>query len=738
MMTLAVHVPWWGLVVLIGVAALVAYWAYARPVVPLSFPQRASLSGLRLVALLLLLLFLLRPVATEPARTRDAVVPVLVDTSRSMRLADVDNQRRIDRAVSLARDEIVPGFSQDFEVETLTFGDGLAPTDLTGLEPVAPRTDLIGALEAVAARYQGRTVAGIVVISDGGDTSGRGAASVVADTLPPVYTVGVGAARPQVDLEVADLTVGEAGVTESVVDLSVSVVSHGRGQRPIEVRVLEDGRLLQVERVVPPGDASPARTVFQVSPNTKGATVYTVEIPAGNDERVVENNRRSVLVQPPGRPRRVLIVEGAPGYEHSFLKRVLIADPGVVADSIVRKGQNDLGEQTFYVQGDPDRTRALASGYPVDRAALFQYDAVIFANIEDGFFRPDQIAMTAQFVAERGGGLLLLGSASLAARGIGGSPLEDVVPVELSDRGQASNYEVLDAEVNQLVLTDDGVAHPIMQLAPTPSETRTRWDAVPRLAGSISLGPPKPGASVLALVGRPGGGVVPLVAVQRYGGGRSMVFGGQAAWRWKMLLPADNRLYESFWGQAVRWLTASAPERISVTTTPGASPGDLVELNVQLRDDEYRPVTDASPVVQVTMPDGDALTISPNLVDGSAGGYAAEFRVDSPGLYSVEATAGTDDVLPGVAHSWMLVGGSDPEFSDPRLNKEVLRRAAAASDGQFVEAADLFNLPALLLAGTQDDAPPTTRDLWHGAWSFVLVVLVLTAEWSLRRTWGMR
>ena len=738
MMTLAVHVPWWGLVVLIGVAVLVAYWAYARPIVPLSSLQRASLSGLRLVALLLLLLFLLRPVATEPTLTRDSVVPVLVDTSRSMRLADVDDERRISRAVSLVRNDILPGLSATFEVDTLAFGDGLASTDLTGVEPDGRRTDLIGALEAVAERYRGRSVAGVVVISDGGDTSGRDAASVLADGVPPVYTVGVGDDRPRLDLEVANLTVGEASVTESVVDLSVSAVSHGRGQLPIELHVLEDGRLLQVQRVPPPGDGSPVRAVFQVSPNAETATVYTVEIPADEDELVVENNRRSVLVQPPGRPRRVLIVEGAPGYEHSFLKRVLIADPGVVSDAIVRKGQNDLGEYTFYVQGDADRTRALALGYPVDRAALFQYDAIIFANIEGGFFRPDQIAMTAQFVAERGGGLLLLGPASLAARGIGDSPLEALVPLDLSDRGQSTSYEVLGAEANKLVLTDDGAAHPIMQLGATSSETRDRWDEVPPLAGSVSLGSPKPGASILALVGRPGGGVAPLVAVQRYGGGRSMVFAGQAAWRWKMGLPAENRLYESFWGQAIRWLTASAPERISVTTTPGASPGDLVELRVQLRGEEYQPVTDASPVVEVTTPDGDVLTLSPILVDGSEGRYAAEFRVDTAGVYKVEAAAGGDDVQPGVAHNWVLVGGSDPEFSDPRLNGEVLRRVAAASNGQFLEAADLSTLPALLLAGAPADAPPTTRDLWHGAWSFVLVVLVLTAEWSLRRKWGMR
>ena len=42
--------------------------------------------------------------------------------------------------------------------------------------------------------------------------------------------------------------------------------------------------------------------------------------------------------------------------------------------------------------------------------------------------------MAADFVAERGGGLLVLGGRSFAQRGLSGTPLEEVLPVELNDR----------------------------------------------------------------------------------------------------------------------------------------------------------------------------------------------------------------------------------------------------------------------------------------------------------------
>ena len=53
-----------------------------------------------------------------------------------------------------------------------------------------------------------------------------------------------------------------------------------------------------------------------------------------------------------------------------------------------------------------------------------------------------------------------------------------------------------------------------------------------------------PGASVLAVTSGPGGVRRALVAVQRFGEGRAMVFTGEAAWRWRMLLPAADRSYE--------------------------------------------------------------------------------------------------------------------------------------------------------------------------------------------------
>ena len=130
------------------------------------------------------------------------------------------------------------------------------------------------------------------------------------------------------------------------------------------LRLLENGLPIHVRRVQPTGDGAPIREwVSGLAGVRCGDTLHGGDSQE-SDELVVANNSRAVLVHPPGPPRRVLVVQGAPGYEHGFLMRALASDPGLEADAVVRKGQNDRGEETFYVQASPERSGALGMGFP--------------------------------------------------------------------------------------------------------------------------------------------------------------------------------------------------------------------------------------------------------------------------------------------------------------------------------------------------------------------------------------
>ncbi len=737
-MQIGVPIPWWGVAAAVLAAAIFAWRAYAHPPVHLTPRQRAILTTLRLCVLLVVLFVLLRPLRDEPVPPGDGVVAVLVDSSRSMAIPDADGKPRIDAARDLVRDRLVPVLGEAFDVEVLAFGEAPVAADVDTLVAGASRSDVAGALAAVPARFGGRAMAGIVVVSDGVATGTGDAAEVAARLSVPVYTVGVGDPRPGPDREVKALEAGRPVAAGSAVDVTATIVSHGFGDAPFDVRLIADGRLFGVRRARPARDGAPIVTVFRVAPDPVLASVYTVEVPVATAELTPGNNRRQVLVRPPERPRRLLLVEGSPGYEHSFLKRAWLADPGLTFDAVVRKGQNDQGEQTFYVQGDPARTGALATGYPRTRAALFGYDAVVLANLEAEFFRPDQLDLTAAFVAERGGGLLLFGPASLRRRGYLGSSLEPVLPAQLADRLGLTDAARDRDGAGRFAPTPAGLAHPVLRLGPTVEETRNRWRAAPPLAGSVRLGPVRPGAAVLAVTASGSRPARPLVVVQRYGAGRSMILAGRATWRWRMLLPAEDGTYERYWGQAARWLTAGAVDRITVATSGGGAAGDSLRVDVAVRDAAFRPVSGAAVRVRVHDPAG-----APRLEDEAAVARSAgEYRVSTPplsaGAHRIEVVVTHDGEDLGSRRDWALVGAADPELTDPWLNVALLRRVAAAGGGAYLDPDRLGDLADRLRAAAPTVSRTATRDVWHHSAVLLLSMALLTAEWSLRRLWGMR
>src|SRR3954468_17107786 len=193
--------PWWGVLLVTAAIAATAWRAYAQGVVPR--PRRDVLIALRLVTLAALVLFLMRPIRTSDSGRSDVFVPLLVDVSRSMSIEDADGQRRIDRARDLVTREVLPELGNQFHLDILSFGDRLRETSPADLAATDRQSDLSGALAAVGNRYRGRPVAGVVVISDGGDTSAIPPADT---TLPPIYAFGVGSRTMGRDREVTSVT----------------------------------------------------------------------------------------------------------------------------------------------------------------------------------------------------------------------------------------------------------------------------------------------------------------------------------------------------------------------------------------------------------------------------------------------------------------------------------------------------------------------------------------------------
>ena len=228
--------------------------------------------------------------------------------------------------------------------------------------------------------------------------------------------------------------------------------------------------------------------------------------------------------------------------------------------------------------------------------------------------------MTAEFVAVRGGGLLVLGGRSFERAGLAGTPLEEVLPVDVTDRRAtvARTASGSAPAANAVALTTDGAAHPATRLAVTAEESRKRWSQLPAMAAVSAAGTPRPGAQVLAVT-TSGSELRPLLITQRYGVGRSMVFAGEATWRWRMLLPSTNTTHELVWRQMARWVGSGSAERIEIPPTSVVLPGTTDPVSVLVRDESFKPVANAEVTMRVRDPNGQERSLPAALADPERG-----------------------------------------------------------------------------------------------------------------------
>jgi hypothetical protein len=191
------------------------------------------------------------------------------------------------------------------------------------------------------------------------------------------------------------------------------------------------------------------------------------------------------------------------------------------------------------------------------------------------------------------------------------------------------------------------------------------------------------------------------------------------------------------WRQLVRWLAAGAAEAIEVPPTSVALPGTTEAVSVLVRDEEFKPIGNAEVTVRVKDPGGVERSMPAALADPRDGRYAASVRFDQAGVYQIAADVRRSSQPLGSVTRSTLVGGSDVELSEPRLNESVLRRIAETTGGQYVPADGAATVPALLRTSGVGNPPTEMRDLWHNGYSLFAIVALLACEWMVRRRVGL-
>jgi uncharacterized membrane protein len=729
---------WLGLAGLMAASAVATY-TIARG--KSTITDRGIMASLR-VALLGVLVYCLM----QPTLVISTVVPqqnfvgILIDDSQSMGLENDDGTRRSDfiaDAFTPDDSELLTALSDRFVLRFFRFSD-LAdridgPDELTF---DGTHTNIARALDAAREELAGVPLSGLVVVSDGADNDDRPLTEALVPLQAagvPVFTVGLGDEVVEPDIELGRVELPRDVLEGSTLMVDVVVTQSGYGRRSVPIIVEAGGQILAEETVElgPDGEPVVARVAFQLE--QAGSQRLEFRIPPQAGERLEQNNARTAWVDVRGEREKILYFEGEPRFELAFLRRAVAEDENLQVVTL-----NRTAEGKFYRLSLTDSTE-LEFGFPTERDELYRYRALVLGSVEASFFTHDQLQMIADFVSERGGGLLLLGGQdAFAEGGWAGTPVEEVMPVVLGPpQGGPQGY----FQEVKVVPTPAGLAHAAVQLDAEPHNISARWDSLPAVTVVNPVFDTRPGATTL-LTGRhsSGGPDQVVLAFQRYGRGTSIALTAQDTWIWQMHaeVPLEDQSHEAFWQQLLRWVVDGVPDAISVATDQErAEPGESIRLVATVSDSTYLDVNDATVTARVTSPSGVVDDLPVEWTVERDGEYAAEFRPTELGDYEIELIAERDGAPLGSDVTHLHTAPSDVEYYASARRTSLLRRIADETGGQFYTPETVSTLPEDITISGAGVTLVEEHDLWDMPILFLLMLTLMGAEWGYRRVRGL-
>ena len=291
---------------------------------PWSKQLNYALAALRFAVVSFLCYLLLAPsIKTTTSHTEPPTVVLAVDNSQSVEMFTPKSV--LSKATSGLTHLAETLRSKGFTVETRT----LTPSSARQARPdslrfSAPTTDLDQLLSGTREAYDGRNLAGVVLLSDGLVNQGRSPA--YSEFNFPIYSVAVGDTIPKRDLRLTGLTYNRVAFSGNKFPIEAELGFEGYAGGTATVELREGNRVLDTRRVALPAGRRRVRTSFQITAPAPGKRRYEIRITPQLGEFTELNNVRTAFVEIVKGKLRVLLAGAAPHPDLKALRAAILAN----------------------------------------------------------------------------------------------------------------------------------------------------------------------------------------------------------------------------------------------------------------------------------------------------------------------------------------------------------------------------------------------------------------------------
>lgn len=622
------------------------------------------------------------------------------------------------------------------------------------LQPTGSTTPIGDGLREVIARTRGQSLAGILLMTDGGNNSGSDpiTAAQLAMQEPggvPIYAYGVGTASK--DIIVSSLDAAPTVFAKDEVPVFIHVRAQNLRGESAKLKLTLGTEVVATQDVTFAGNDEQV-IGMKFTPKLQGEYDLVASIDARADEITATNN-----ATPPQRLKviegkiRVLFVDQSPRWEFKYLQQQLQHGKlkGEKAEANSQNGgpPNRVDLKCLLLDADPGAAKPGPNGeespyiarFPETKDQLINnYDVLIFGDVDPKSLTSEQLDNVVEFVNVFGGGFIMIAGRQHAPADYMGTKIRDMLPVVLESRTVprlAAGSDVADKPI-KLELTRKGRDNPMLRLAADESQNVNKWRQLPPIYWEYRVAAAKSAAEVLLVDPDPAKssrfGRMPVVALQGYGSGQVLWVGTDNTWRWRR--NRGDEFYVTLWSQMIQRLAQThllgAAKRTRIELDKEIyTAGDRVIVTAHLFDPLYKPLENVTVSAHSAKTDGPG--VSDVLLKRQPDGvYRGEFTAAEAGAFKFYVDAPGD---PEQKKTYSVIEPAT-EVGDTNLNEELLTKLASTTNGSYFREESLYKLPDELNRKTELVRSPQEVDLGSSWLYFVLLMGTVTAEWILRKT----
>lgn len=672
-------------------------------------------------AVFILIIFLIIQPKKKIYRVRNIpTVAVLIDYSQSMQ--STSSKNNFLKLTKKIMSEIAG--SSKINPVFFKFSDELKNISASEIEKLAvtgKRTDIIGTLEKINKEFLGKELDAVILFSDGNQNVEKPADEVIKEFSE--LGIPIVAVIPQPVPLQKNVSVGKIDVPDVVfrnVDLvlSAKINTYGFAGKKISVYLKSENTVLQGKSL----DIANSGTTdvdFDIIPQIAGHINYSIEIPTYSGEQNIYDNKKKFVLDVEPEKIRVLYLCGQPSFNYSFLRNTLKNDPNIelVSFVILRNPENIVPVSDSELSLIP---------FPVEdifSKEIFNFDLLILDNFNYSRFPINYQHLTniKNFITVNGKSLFII-SGEIPLTVYQNTPVAELLPVSPSP-------EIIIEQFRLAVLYPE---HGIMKLTDDETSNNYIWKGMPFLIG-INVSSAGEKSAVLAKSEKSN---YPVIIISEKGKGRVMCVTTSSLWR--LALGSENPYnYVKLIGQSVKWLTnAASIKQVVIFAKKSYNINDTAALKIRVKDEYFKPVSNASVHLEITSPNGikERIEVFPETESGE---YGANIELNASGEYKIYVGAFDKKRFLGSDKNSFTVFNISRESEDTNINEQFMKEIAGKTAGKFFTA-DNFSIEK------SDIRPKTGKsdvlyeiNIWDKMPIYFILIFLFALEWFLRRKNGL-